>query len=201
MKKINSTLLFLTIEKTGNSLLKEKGSKFLGQAISCSNETEAKVIIESTRKQNPGCVHVCYAYRFGADHKSFRYNDDGEPSNSAGAPIFGQIKSFDLTNVLLTVVRYYGGTNLGVGGLIQAYKLASKLAIENTEIVEQEEKKILHISFSYDVLHLVMNLVKATDCTIMEKNLQSAVEMQLSVPISNQTLITKLEKIKGLNIT
>jgi uncharacterized YigZ family protein len=192
--------LFLTVQKTGNAVIKEKGSKFLGKASPCNNEVEAKRIIESLRKDNPGCVHVCYAYRFGADHKNFRYSDDGEPSNSAGSPIFGQIKSFDLTNVLLTVVRYYGGINLGVGGLIQAYKLASKLAIENTEIIEQEEMKTFHISFSYNILHLVMNVVKATDCTIIEKNLQSAVEMQLSMPISNQTLIPKLEKIKGLNI-
>ena len=114
--------MFLTIQKEGHSIYKDKGSKFLAQATSCISENQAKEIIADLRKQNPGCVHVCYAYRLGSDKRKYKYSDDGEPSNSAGAPIFGQIKSFDLTNVLITVVRYYGGTNLGVGGLIQAYK-------------------------------------------------------------------------------
>ena len=92
--------MFLTIQKAGHSIYKDKGSKFLAQAISCISENQAKEIIADLRKQNPGCVHVCYAYRFGSDKKQYKYSDDGEPSNSAGAPIFGQIKSFELNCLL-----------------------------------------------------------------------------------------------------
>tara|TARA_Y100000385_G_scaffold159577_1_gene165542 strand:+ start:1157 stop:1738 length:582 start_codon:yes stop_codon:yes gene_type:complete len=192
--------LFLTLNRTGKSIYKDKGSKFLGQAIACSNELEAKAIIESLRKQNPGCVHVCYAYRFRSDKTIYKYSDDGEPSNSAGAPIFGQIKSFDLTNVLITVVRYYGGTNLGVGGLIQAYKTASKQAIENTEIVSDEDRKNITICFSYENLHLVMNEIKSSNCQIKEKKIEVDCQIQLSLPVSNLQLIEKLNKIKSVTI-
>ena len=198
--QINSEKLFLTIQNIGHSIYKEKGSKFLGQAIACTNEKEAKNIIKDLRKQNPGCVHVCYAYRFGSDKKQYKYSDDGEPSNSAGAPIFGQIKSFDLTNVLITVVRYYGGTNLGVGGLIQAYKIASKQAVENTEIVSDEDRKNITICFSYDNLHLVMNAIKSSNCQIIEKSLEANCQIQLSIPISNLQLIEKLSTIKNIKI-
>ena len=192
--------MFKTINKTGHSIYKDKGSKFLGQAIACSNELEAKAIIESLIKQNSGCVHVCYAYRFGSDKAIYKYSDDGEPTNSAGAPIFGQIKSFDLTNVLITVVRYYGGTNLGVGGLIQAYKTASKQAIENTEIVSDEDRKNITICFSYENLHLVMNEIKSSNCQITEKKIEADCQIQLSLPVSNLQLIEKLNKIKSVTI-
>ena len=109
--------MFKTLSSPGEGLYKEKGSKFLGYAYPCSNVDAAKAHLSSLRKENPGCVHVCYAYCFGSARTEFRFSDDGEPSNSAGAPIHGQIKSFDLTNVLVAVVRYYGGTNLGVGDL------------------------------------------------------------------------------------
>ena len=112
--------MFLTIKASGNSIHTEKGSKFLGKVVGCSTPKEALDKIAQTRKENPGCVHLCYAYRIGAAKTQFRFSDDGEPSNSAGAPIFGQTKSSDLTNVLIMVVRYYGGTKLGVGGLVQA---------------------------------------------------------------------------------
>lgn len=192
--------MFLTINHTGTSIYKEKGSKFLGQAISCSSEFEAKSVIEGLRKQNPGCVHVCYAYRFGSDKKQYKYSDDGEPSNSAGAPIFGQIKSFDLTNILITVVRYYGGTNLGLGGLIQAYKTASKQAVENTEIVSDEDRNNISISFSYDNLHLVMNEIKSSNCQVIEKRLETDCQIKISLPVSNLALIEKLNKIKNVTI-
>ena len=192
--------MFLTVKNTGHSIYKEKGSKFLGQAISCKNETEAKNIIKDLRKQNPGCVHVCYAYRFNSDKKQFKYSDDGEPSNSAGAPIFGQIKSFDLTNVLITVVRYYGGTNLGVGGLIQAYKTASKQAVEDAETVLDEDRKNIKINFSYDNLHLVMKLIKSSNCQVIEKKLKVDCQIKLSIPVSNLELIEKLNNIKNVTI-
>jgi len=192
--------LFLTIQKAGHSIYKDKGSKFLAQATSCISENQAKEIIADLRKQNPGCVHVCYAYRLGSDKKKYKYSDDGEPSNSAGAPIFGQIKSFELTNVLITVVRYYGGTNLGVGGLIQAYKTASKQAVEDAETVLEEDRKNIKINFSYDNLHLVMNEIKSSNCQVIEKKLEADCQIKLSIPVSNSELIEKLSRIKNVTI-
>ena len=192
--------MFLTIQKAGHSIYKDKGSKFLAQATSCISENQAKEIIADLRKQNPGCVHVCYAYRLGSDKKKYKYSDDGEPSNSAGAPIFGQIKSFDLTNVLITVVRYYGGTNLGVGGLIQAYKTASKQAVEDAETVLDEDRKNIKINFSYDNLHLVMNEIKSSNCQVIEKKLEADCQIKLSIPVSNLELIEKLSRIKNVTI-
>ena len=192
--------MFLTIRQKGIALYKEKGSKFIGEAQLCSSEKEAKSMILILRKQHPGCVHVCYAYRFGADKKEFRYSDDGEPSNSAGAPIFGQIKSANLTNILLTVVRYYGGTKLGVGGLIQAYKTASKLAIENAVIFQDEDRTIFNIAFSYHDLPFVMNEIKASNCLVISKAFDEAPLITLSVPYSNKSLMEKLNKIGSLKV-
>jgi len=192
--------VFLTIKASGNAIYKEKGSKFIGKAVSCSTGKKAVEIIAKTRKENPGCVHVCYAYRLGAEKTQFRFSDDGEPSNSAGAPIFGQIKSSELTNILIMVVRYYGGTKLGVGGLIQAYKTAAKTAILNSHIIEDEEKLNLRIKFTHQTLHIVMNKIKSSRCDILEKKLDKHPEILLSVPKSNQELMDSLKKITGVKI-
>jgi uncharacterized YigZ family protein len=192
--------VFLTIKASGNAIYKEKGSKFIGKAVSCSTGKQAVEIIAKTRKENPGCVHVCYAYRLGAEKTQFRFSDDGEPSNSAGAPIFGQIKSSELTNILIMVVRYYGGTKLGVGGLIQAYKTAAKTAILNSHIIEDEEKLNLRIKFTHQTLHIVMNKIKSSRCDILEKKLDKHPEILLSVPKSNQELMDSLKKITGVKI-
>lgn len=192
--------MFLTIKASGNAIYKEKGSKFIGKAVSCSTGKQAVEIIAKTRKENPGCVHVCYAYRLGAEKTQFRFSDDGEPSNSAGAPIFGQIKSSELTNILIMVVRYYGGAKLGVGGLIQAYKTAAKTAILNSHIIEDEEKLNLRIKFTHQTLHIVMNKIKSSRCDILEKKLDKHPEILLSVPKSNQELMDSLKKITGVKI-
>ncbi len=192
--------MFLTINASGSFIYTEKGSKFLAIAVGCSRPKQALDKIAQTRKENPGCVHVCYAYRIGAEKTQFRFSDDGEPANSAGAPIFGQIKSSDLTNVLIVVVRYYGGTKLGVGGLIQAYKLVAKEAILNSQIIEDEEKQNLRIKFTYPTLHIVMNKIKSSNCEILQKKLDSQPEILISIPKSNQELIVSLRKISGLEI-
>lgn len=118
-------------------LYKEKNSKFFGYAFPISSEDEAKIILESLRKQHSSAGHCCYAFQIGTDKIQFRANDDGEPSNSAGMPIYGQIQSFDVTNVLVVVVRYFGGVKLGVGGLISAYKISAQMALETSEIAEK----------------------------------------------------------------
>jgi uncharacterized YigZ family protein len=192
--------MFKTIASKGFGSYKEKGSKFFGYAYPCTSKTEVKSHLERLRKENLGSVHVCYAYCLGSKKDDYRYSDDGEPSNSAGAPIYGQIKSFDLTNVLVAVVRYYGGTNLGVGGLINAYRTAAKGAFENAKIIEDEDRKKIELNFSYAVLPFVMNAVKASKCLILEQDFEVAPRIKISIPISNQELEQELKAIKGVII-
>ncbi len=138
---------YYTITKPGEGFYKEKGSKFLGFALPCDNQEKAKELLEKYRKEHHQACHVCFAWRFGKAVYKDRFSDDGEPNNSAGKPIFGQLIAHNVTNTLVAVVRYYGGTNLGVGGLITAYKTAAKEALENAKI----EKK--HIESEYKITH------------------------------------------------
>ena len=191
--------MFHTLSVSGEGFYKEKGSKFLGFAYPCSTIEEVKAHLERLRKENHGCVHVCYAYCLGSKKEDYRYSDDGEPSNSAGAPIYGQIKSFDLTNVLVAVVRYYGGTNLGVGGLINAYRTAAKGAFENATIIEDEDREIIELRFTYEAMPFVMNAVKASDCIILEQVFEEKPRLKLSIPEPNKELLRRLSSIKGVN--
>ncbi len=179
--EMNSKYKTLIQESTG--LYKEKGSKFIGIAVACYSEKEAKFFLEKWRKEHHQARHLCYAYRFGVDKKKYRANDDGEPNNSAGAPILGQIESFDLTNVLIGVVRYYGGTKLGVGGLINAYRTAAKDAIENGEIVTLEVNHWIDLSFDYQDMPHVMNLIKKNGVSIAKKNFETNCAMTLQIKV------------------
>ncbi len=190
--------MFHTLSAFGEGFYKEKGSKFLGYAYPCSSVEEVKAHLERLRKENHGCVHVCYAYCLGSKKEDYRYSDDGEPSNSAGAPMYGQIKSFDLTNVLVAVVRFYGGTNLGVGGLINAYRTAAKGAFENATIIEDENREIIELTFSYASMPFVMNAVKSCNCTILLQDFEETPRLKLSIPESNTQLLPILEKIDGV---
>ena len=192
--------MFRTIVKSSEGVYKEKGSKFYGYAIPVQSVQEVKEHLESLRKENLGCVHVCYAYCLGSNKEDFRYSDDGEPSNSAGAPIYGQIKSFDLTNILIAVVRYYGGTKLGVGGLINAYRTAAKEAIVNATISNDEDRNIFEVTFTYEAMPFVMNVVKNSDCKIIEQDFQTSPRLKLSVPVSNERLPDRLIKIKSVEL-
>jgi uncharacterized YigZ family protein len=192
--------LFRTIEKSSEGVYKEKGSKFYGYAIPIQSIQEIKEHLDYLRKENPGCVHVCYAYCLGSKKEDYRYSDDGEPSNSAGAPIYGQIKSFDLTNIVIAVVRYYGGTKLGVGGLINAYRTAAKEAIENATIIEDEDRNIFEVTFTYEAMPFVMNVVKNSNCKIIEQDFQTSPRLKLSVPVSNERLPDRLIKIKSVEL-
>lgn len=192
--------VFKTVKKVGEGLYKEKGSKFLGFAFPCSSEEEAKNKLIDLRKEHHLAVHVCYAFRFGSDKKIYRASDDGEPSNSAGPPILGQIQAFDLTNVLVAVVRYYGGTNLGVGGLIIAYRTAAKEALENTEIIDDEKRIEIQISFFYEVLPKVMKHLKSHNCTIIEQLIDQKCVFRIRLSISNKLLLNQLKGIQGLEI-
>lgn len=173
---------YRTLEGLSEGMYKEKGSKFIAYAAPCFSEEEAKILMTEWRKSHHQARHLCYAFRFGADKKVYRANDDGEPNNSAGAPILGQIQSFDLSNVLIGVVRYFGGTKLGVGGLIHAYKTAAKVAIENGVIVEKELKEQFELSFTYHEVPIVMSLVKQMDLQVLNTDFQ--LDCKLTVEIA-----------------
>lgn len=182
---------YKTIESLSEGIYKEKGSKFIGYAVACYSEDEAKIHLAEWKKMHHQARHVCYAYRFGLDKKVFRANDDGEPSNSAGIPILGQIQSFDLTNVLIGVVRYFGGTKLGVGGLVQAYKAAAKDAIEEGNIIEKQVFDHFEVKFTYNEMPEIMSLVKNQLLAIEKQDFAENCLLQVAVPFAKSNFISE----------
>ncbi|WP_445749745.1 IMPACT family protein [Polaribacter sp.] len=174
--------VYKTIEKPSQeTLFKEKGSKFLGFTFPISSEEDVKSILENLKKQHHTANHFCYAYQLGFLEKRFRVSDDGEPSNSAGMPIYGQIQAFDVTNILVVSVRYFGGTKLGVGGLMSAYKTSAQLALETSEIVEKTVNEQFKISFSYEVMNKVSRILKQYDVDVTHQKLEISCEYTISV--------------------
>jgi uncharacterized YigZ family protein len=154
------------------TLFKEKNSKFFGYAFPIESEEEVKPIIEILKKQHPNAGHHCYAYQIGTETIQYRANDDGEPSNTAGAPIYGQIQSFGLTNVLVVVVRIFGGVKLGVGGLISAYKTSAQITLESCEIIEKTIDIHFQISFDYKNMNKVMRVIKEKKLNIISQEME-----------------------------
>ncbi|RKS15040.1 YigZ family protein [Flavobacterium sp. 120] len=162
-------------------LFKEKNSKFFGYAFPIQSEEDVKPIIETLRKQHPNAGHFCYAYQIGADIVTYRANDDGEPSNSAGMPIYGQIQSFSVTNVLIVVVRIFGGVKLGVGGLITAYKTTAQMVLETCEIVEKTIDIHFTITFDYKNMNKVMRVIKEKKLEIVNQEMEINEESGLPI--------------------
>ena len=151
-----------------NILLKEKGSKFIGFAFPVDDEAELKKSLEKIREEHPKATHHCYAYRFGIKGENYRANDDGEPSGSAGLPIYNQLLAHEITNVLVIVVRYYGGTKLGVSGLVKAYKESAKITLEEAEIVKKELESEIEISFGFSQQNQIFTLLSKFDGRILD---------------------------------
>ena len=198
---VSSISKYRTISSQSEGLYKEKGSKFIGIAHKCYSEEEAKELLELWRKEHHQARHLCYAYRFGVDKSKYRANDDGEPGNSAGPPILGQIEAFDLSNVLIGVVRYYGGTKLGVGGLINAYRSAAKDAIENGQVVELEVYRWVKLGFDYNDMPHVMNLLKKNELTLKDKRFeeQCSITTNLLVQSADQ-IVAELKAFESMEI-
>ncbi len=154
------------------TLFKEKGSKFFGYAFPVSSEEDVKGCLEVLKKKHHSARHFCYAYQLGVAQTSYRANDDGEPNNSAGLPIYGQIQSFQVTNILVVSVRYFGGTKLGVGGLIAAYKKSAQFALEASEILEKTINVQFKLTFNYDLMNSVMRIVKEKQIDIIYQKLE-----------------------------
>ena len=150
-----------------NTLLKEKGSKFIGFAYPVNSEEEIKQRLEKIYEDHPKATHHCYAFRLGLKGENYRANDDGEPSGSAGLPIFNQLLAHDITNVLVVVVRYYGGIKLGVGGLVKTYKESAKITLDEAEIITKELETTIEISFDYAHQNLVFTLLNKYDAKII----------------------------------
>lgn len=192
---------FITIRKRSEGFYKEKGSKFIGIAIPVKTEGQVKEAQEMIRKEYHDARHHCYAWMLGYDRNQFRANDDGEPSNSAGKPILGQIESFGLTNVLIIVVRYFGGTKLGVGGLITAYKAAAKDALENADIFEDTVKKLIEFSCNYEDMPMVMNLLKENQLNIVQQVMEVDCALGVEIELDQVEMIkAKLGGFKSIEL-
>lgn len=187
---------YKTIHSPTTSYFRDRGSKFYGFAYPLNKAEELKNLLEPLKKEHPKAVHHCYAYRIGTEGVEFRANDDGEPSGSAGAPILGQIDSMGLTNVLVVVVRYFGGTLLGVPGLINAYKLTTALALEEAEIEEKIIEYFVNIQFDYPQMNEVMQLVKNNQVRIVHQDLGIDCKLHLAIPLLyKQSVIESIEKM------
>lgn len=187
---------YKTIEKLSSGVYKEKGSKFLAFAYPVKSDSEVKLLLDQIRKEYYDARHHCYAYVLGYDKSAWRINDDGEPSGTAGRPIYGQIQSYDLTNVLVVVVRYFGGIKLGVSGLINAYKLAAQDALQQAEIIERTINEIYRLEFPYEQINEAMKIVKEFGLQILESSFDTESYIVYKIRRNSaQKVISKSESI------
>jgi len=196
-----TTDTYQIITKITEGFYKEKGSKFFGYAIPCTNESDAKAHLVKFKKENPNACHVCFAWRFGKDNTKYieRISDDGEPSNSAGKPIFGQIQAYEVTNILIAVVRIYGGTNLGVGGLMHAYKTAAKEALEKATIIKNSICDYYTVKFDQSATGKAYEMMRRLKLDIVNTSydvIEFKVEQSRSKLIENE-----FETLPWFNIT
>ena len=166
-------------------LFKDKNSKFFGYAIPVTSEDEVKEHLAELKKQHFSARHWCYAFQIGTETRYHRANDDGEPNNSAGMPIYGQIQSFEVTNILVVVVRYFGGVKLGVSGLINAYKTTAQMALEECEIIEKTIDKHFIVNFDYKNMNKVMRVIKEKNISIVNQKMELACEIEIATRKKN----------------
>lgn len=189
MKEDSYKTIDIASEET---LFKEKGSKFFGYAFPVLSEDDVKDCLEVLKKKHHSARHFCYAYQIGVEHTQYRANDDGEPNNSAGLPIYGQIQSFEVTNTLIVSVRYFGGTKLGVGGLISAYKKSAQLALTASEIIEKTINVQFKLTFNYDLMNPVMRIIKENQIEIVHQKLEMDCTYIISVRKSDANRIFQI---------
>lgn len=190
---------YLTIAKPSEGIYKEKGSKFLAFAYPIFSEDDFKEHIQELKKLHHNARHFCYAFKLGLTENEYRYSDDGEPNNSAGKPIYGQILSKTLTNIGIVVVRYFGGTKLGVGGLVTAYKEAAEDTLNNAKIVERTVNNFYQITFNYTIMSEVMNFVKQHDLNVSKQVFENSCLIEFNIRQTEaECTVQELEKIEGL---
>lgn len=186
--------IYQTIEQESHGYFKDKGSKFYAFAFPVKNEDEVKEILIRLRKEHHSARHHCYAWRLGTEEIIFRANDDGEPSSTAGKPILGQLQSFNVTNILIVVIRYFGGILLGVSGLINAYRNAAADALNNAEIKQKIIEKEVILDFTYNELAEVMNIIKQENLTVIKTRFEEKCNLIFSVRKSEYEKVMKIFK-------
>ena len=182
---MNQITMYRTLKLPIQAEFKDKGSRFLAFAYPVQTAEQVKKHVDDLRQEHHKARHWCYAYRLGVDGNQFRANDDGEPSGSAGRPILGQIDSFELTDILVVVVRYFGGTLLGVPGLIHAYKTSTQMALENAQIIEKNIEKTVRIRCEYPYLNEAIRIAKNHQAEMIEQNLQLDCHLTVRIPLAN----------------
>lgn len=193
---------YLTIEEPAEGIFKDKGSKFIAYAFPFRDENQLKEIIAGVKAEHPKARHHCWAYRLTPDRSIYRVNDDGEPSGTAGRPILNVLLSKDVTNILVVVVRYFGGTLLGVPGLINAYKTATQEALENAIIIERTVNDVYCIEFEYLSMNDVMRVIKEEGITVLNQQFDNSCSMTVEMrKMQVNTFIQKMEKIDGVKTT
>lgn len=193
---------YKTIRYASQGAYKEKGSKFLAFAYPIATEAEAKARLDELRKQYFDARHHCYAYILGADKAAYRINDDGEPSSTAGKPIYGQLLSHDLTNIIIVVVRYFGGIKLGVPGLINAYRTAAKDAIDNAIIIERNITEVYNLQFTYEQMNSVMKILKDNNLPQCNQKFELDCSLDFWVRQAESTRVCdEILKLKGMKLT
>lgn len=191
-----------TIAENAEGVYREKGSKFIGYALPFSDETDLKEQILVLKKEHQQARHFCFAYRIGLNGEKHRTSDDGEPSNSAGQPILGQLVSFNITNCLVVVVRYFGGTKLGVGGLITAYRTAAQEALKNATVIQKEMKYWIELTFSYDDMPAIMQWIKQEQLESLDQKFELICTIKIGIPIAQKNdWFERWQHIDSLNYT
>jgi uncharacterized YigZ family protein len=193
---------YKTIALESTAEFSDRGSKFIAFTYQVSNTEEIKVRVKKLKELHPKAVHFCYAWRLGFDLSQYRANDDGEPSGSAGRPILGQIDSLQLTNVIVIVVRYFGGVLLGVPGLINAYKTVAQLALTHGGIAEKDRVCAYTLKFDYTIMNEVMRIIKMHHCHISAQQMALFCEISIHIALAEQdTVVKKMQDLHGLEIT
>lgn len=192
---------YFTVESTANAEFKDRGSKFFAYSFPLKNTIDFKRILRDVKKEHPKASHHCFAYRVGTDGNNFRVSDDGEPSGTAGKPVLGQIDSKDLTNILIVVVRYFGGTLLGVPGLINAYKTAASLVLQCTPMVQKAVEINYELQFNYTEMNDVMLIIKQFNCSILKNEMQLFCRIETGIPRNKiNEVLSALKEVKNLDV-
>lgn len=192
---------YYTVEQKGNAEYKDRGSRFIACLVPLKSAGDFKENLEQIKKDYPKASHYCFAYRIGLDGNQFRSNDDGEPSGTAGKPILNVIESRQLTNVMIIVVRYFGGTLLGVPGLINAYRTAATLVLQTVPVIQKAVERPFRLQFDYTILNPIMTILKQYNCSIEEQQLQLFCTMQVGIPVNRlEEVLFRLEEIRGLEL-
>ncbi|MGB8194227.1 MAG: YigZ family protein [Chitinophagaceae bacterium] len=193
---------FNTIQSPSIAEFKDRGSKFIAYAFPVQSIEEFKQKLNDIKKEHPKATHHCFAYRLGTDGNNFRVSDDGEPSGSAGRPILGQIDSRQLTNTLIVVVRYFGGSLLGVPGLINAYKTASSLSLQLTPVISKSIEALYNLEFPYMLLDQVLKTARQAGATVVKKDIQLFCTLIISIPVKGVgTLPEQFELLEGVTLS